>query len=82
MEGKINFAGGDFFKDNMEKSDVVAMGNILHDWNDEKKNILFQKAFECLNEGGIFIIIEDIIDDDRKKNVFAILISVLMIVES
>jgi hypothetical protein len=81
MTGQVNFLGGDFFKDSFPQTDVVAMGNILHDWNDEKKSILFQKAFDCLNENGIFIIVEDIIDVQRKNDILALTISMLMLVE-
>lgn len=40
MEGRITAVGGDFFKDDLPKADVVTMGNILHDWNLENKKIL------------------------------------------
>jgi len=77
----IKFQEGDFFKDEFPKTDVVAMGNILHDWGTEKKRILFRKAYNCLNENGVFLIVEDLLDDERKQNSAGLFISVLMISE-
>jgi hypothetical protein len=38
MTDRIEVVAGDFFVDDLPKADVVTMGNILHDWNLEKKN--------------------------------------------
>ena len=49
MQGQILFRDGDMFKEEFHISDVVEMGNILHDWNDEKKRILFKHSLSsCL----------------------------------
>ena len=57
------------------------MGNILHDWNLEKKKILIKKAYDALPEGGAFIAIENLIDDARRENVFGLLMSLNMLIE-
>lgn len=67
LEGKIEFIKGDFFKDELPKSDVIIMGNILHDWNLEKKKFLIKKAYESLSENGIFIIIEEMVKEERDQ---------------
>ena len=36
LSEKIKTMNGDFFKDDFPKADVVLMGNILHDWDEEK----------------------------------------------
>ena len=54
------------------------MGNILHDWNLEKKQILIRKAYDALPDGGAFITIENVIDDARRENVFGLLMSMPM----
>jgi hypothetical protein len=81
MTDQIKFLAGDFFKDDFPKSDVFAMGNILHDWNEEKKLFLMKKTYEALNDDGIFIIVEHIIDQERKENIPALAISLAMMVE-
>lgn len=81
LEGQIAVVSGDFFKDALPKADVVTMGNILHDWNLEKKKILIQKAYEALPAGGAFIAIENVIDDARRENAFGLLMSLNMLIE-
>ena len=58
------------------------MGNILHDWNEKEKLELFKKAYDALPEGGAFVGIEAIIDDERRKNVFGLLMSLNMLIET
>ena len=48
MAGRITAVAGDFFKDDLPKADVITMGNILHDWNLEKKTVLIEKAYDAL----------------------------------
>jgi hypothetical protein len=58
------------------------MGHILHDWNLEEKKMLIRKAYEALPEGGAFIAYDSIIDDDRRKNAFGLLMSLNMLIET
>ena len=81
MSDRIAVVSGDFFNDVLPKSDVVTMGNILHDWNLEKKKILIKKAYDALPDGGAFIVIENLIDDARRENVFGLLMSLNMLIE-
>lgn len=81
MEDRIEVVSGDFFEDDLPEGDVVTMGNILHDWNLEKKKILIRKAYEALPEGGAFIAVENIIDDARRENAFGLLMSLNMLIE-
>jgi hypothetical protein len=81
MTDRIKVVSGDFFVDDLPKADVVTMGNILHDWNLEKKKILIRKAYAALPQGGAFIAIENLIDDARRENVFGLLMSLNMLIE-
>jgi hypothetical protein len=58
------------------------MGNILHDWDEENKLNLLRKAFEALPDGGAFAAIENVIDDERKQNVFGLMMSLNMLIET
>lgn len=71
-----------FFVDDFPKADVITMGNILHDWGTEEKKILTQKVYNALPEGGAFVVIENIIDDDRSKNTFGLMMSLNMLIET
>ena len=81
MAKRITVVSGDFFADDLPKADVVTMGNILHDWNLEKKKILIKKAYDALPDGGAFIAIENLIDDARRENAFGLLMSLNMLIE-
>ncbi|MEM7462902.1 MAG: methyltransferase [Pseudomonadota bacterium] len=78
---RIEAVSGDFFSDALPKADVITMGMILHDWNLEKKKQLVQKAYEALPEGGAFVAIEALIDDDRRTNTFGLFMSLTMLME-
>jgi len=82
LQSRVQFTPGDFFADPLPKADVVMMGHILHDWDLDQKKILVRKAFEALPAGGAFIVYETIIDDDRSKSVFGLLMSLNMLIET
>ena len=79
---RVRFEAGDFFKDPLPKAEVFIMGHILHDWNLEQKKTLIRKAYEALPSGGAFIVYEALIDDDRRKNAFGLLMSLNMLIET
>src|SRR4051812_17043918 len=66
----------------MPAADVLVMGHILHDWNLEQKRALIGKAYDALPSGGALIVYESIIDDDRSKNAFGLLMSLNMLIET
>ena len=82
LADRVKAISGDFFVDDLPKADVVAMGNILHDWNEENKIKLIQKAYDALPSGGAFVVIEAVIDNDRKENVFGMMMSLNMLIET
>ena len=81
MQGQILFRDGDMFKEEFHISDVVEMGNILHDWNEKIKRIFFKKVYYSLNENVIFEILENFIDNRRKDNFNSLGMSLLILVE-
>ena len=62
--------------------DVITMGHILHDWNLQEKKMLVKKAYEALNPGGALVVYDAIIDDDRSKNAFGLMMSLNMLIET
>jgi hypothetical protein len=82
LQDRVEVRSGDFFKDQFPSADVITMGNILHDWNEEEKLFLMKKANDSLNNGGAFIAIENVIDDDRKENSFGLMMSLNMLIET
>jgi precorrin-6B methylase 2 len=82
MGQRVKTANGDFFKDALPKADMIVMGNILHDWDEQNKMFLMKKAYEALPVGGAFVAIENIIDNERNKNAFGLLMSLNMLIET
>jgi hypothetical protein len=82
LEGRLKFHPGDFFKDPLPPADVIIMGHILHDWNLEEKKALIAKVHAALPKGGAYLVHEAIIDDDRRKNSFGLLMSLNMLIET
>ena len=82
MNGRVRFQPGDFFKDSLPQVDVITMGHILHDWNLETKEMLIRKAYMAVPEGGALIVYEAIIDDERRRNAFGLMMSLNMLIET
>jgi hypothetical protein len=82
LSSRVKFQPGSFFEQPLPKSDVVMMGHILHDWDLETKQMLIRKAWAALPPGGAYIVYESIIDDNRSSNVFGLLMSLNMLIET
>jgi ubiquinone/menaquinone biosynthesis C-methylase UbiE len=82
VQDRVSFTAGDFFTDPLPKADVVMMGHILHDWDLDEKKQLIRKAFAAVPPGGALIVYEAIIDDDRSRNAFGLLMSLNMLIET
>lgn len=82
LSDRIEVVSGDFFKDPLPAVDVITMGNILHDWSLEEKKTLIKKAYQALSDKGCLIVVENIIDDERKENSFGLLMSLCMLIET
>ena len=81
LADRVSTAPIDFFNEPLPRADVITMGMILHDWNLEKKMHLIRAAYEALPSGGAFVVVENIIDDARRENLFGLLMSLNMLVE-
>jgi O-methyltransferase domain/Dimerisation domain len=79
---RVTFQEGDFLKGELPRADVVLMGHILHDWDLPTKKMLVKKAFDVVPKGGALVVYEAIIDDDRSKNAFGLMMSLNMLIET
>jgi len=82
LSNRLRFVPCDMFTQPLPKADVIVMGHILHDWGMDAKRQLIAKAYDGLPSGGAFIVYEAIIDDDRSKNAFGLLMSLNMLIET
>jgi hypothetical protein len=82
VTNRLRFQAGSFFEQALPRVDVILMGHILHDWGMSDKRMLIRKAYEAVPDGGALIVYESIIDDDRSKNAFGLMMSLNMLIET
>ena len=82
LTDRIKVASGDFLKDSVPSAEIITMGNILHGLNEETKLEVIKKVYDALPENGLLIAIENIIDENRNKNTFGMLMSLNMLIEN
>lgn len=82
LQDRLTFTPGSFFESPLPSADVLIMGHILHDWDLGQKMMLLEKAYAALPKGGALIVHEAIIDDDRSKNAFGLMMSLNMLIET
>jgi hypothetical protein len=82
LADRLCFYPGDFFSAPLPAADVLVMGHILHDWSDDEKRLLIGKAYDAVPTGGALIVYESLIDDERRRNAFGLLMSLNMLIET
>ena len=82
LSSRVQFQPGSFFTDPIPNAEVVMMGHILHDWDLEQKRMLIAKSYDALPKGGALMVYDALIDDDRSKNAFGLLMSLNMLIET
>jgi hypothetical protein len=82
LQSRITFEGGDFMKDPLPSADVYTLGNIIHGLDEQGKITLMKKIYQQLPDEGAMMILENIIDDDRRINSFGMLMSLNMLIEN
>lgn len=82
VSDRVRFQAGDFFAHDLPTVDAITMGHILHDWGLEDKKMLLGKAYKALNSGGALVVYDALIDDDRSKNAFGLMMSLNMLIET
>jgi O-methyltransferase domain len=66
LQGRLDFAGGDFHHDEFPSTDCVAFGYILSGWTDELGLELLRKAYRACNDGGRVLVMDRLFDADRR----------------
>ncbi|MGH3899641.1 MAG: methyltransferase [Pseudonocardiaceae bacterium] len=79
---RLSFTAGNFFTDPLPQADVLVMGHILHGGDIDEKRLLLQQAYDALAKDGALIVYDSIIDDERRSNVFGLLSSLHMLIDS
>lgn len=82
LSDRITAISGDLVTNEFPAAEVITMGNILHGMNEATKQALVNKAYAALPANGVFIAIENIIDNERRENTFGLLMSLNMLIEN
>ncbi|XP_078259084.1 acetylserotonin O-methyltransferase isoform X2 [Rhinoraja longicauda] len=81
-EKQILFHEGDFFKDPIPEADLYILARIVHDWSQDKCLELLTKVNKACKPGGGVLLIEALLDEDRRGPLTAQLYSLNMLVQT
>jgi SAM-dependent methyltransferase len=76
---EVRFRPGNFFQDRLPATDAVVFGHVLHDWGVAERKVLARKAYEALRPGGVALVYDTMIDDDRR-DATSLLVSLNMMI--
>jgi hypothetical protein len=82
LSDRITVISGDFVTDDLPTAEIITMGNIIHGMDEANKQALMNKVYATLPANGVFITIENIIDNERRENTFGLLMSLNMLIEN
>lgn len=82
VAARVDFRPGDFFRDPLPRADAVLMSLVLHNWGDAEKRRLIGAAYDALPPGGLYVAVDNLIDDDRRERLPALLGSVNMLLQT
>uniref|UniRef100_A0A2K5PBR4 Acetylserotonin O-methyltransferase n=1 Tax=Cebus imitator TaxID=2715852 RepID=A0A2K5PBR4_CEBIM len=74
--------GGDFFKDHLPEADLYILARILHDWADGRCSQLLERVYRSCKPGGAILVIESLLDEDRRGPLLTQLYSLNMLVQT
>ena len=66
LQGRLDFAAGDFHQDEFPPTECVAFGYVLSGWTDEIGLELLRKAYRACADGGRVLIMDRLFEDDRR----------------
>ncbi|GAA1040815.1 methyltransferase [Virgisporangium ochraceum] len=66
LDGRLDFVGGDFFRDPLPGGDCISFGYILSDWTDETCLALLRAAHDACAPGGRVVVMERLFDHDKR----------------
>lgn len=58
----INKIGGSFFEKIPNQSEAIVLSRVLHDWEDEKANVIIKNCYQALPNNGALYVIENCSD--------------------
>ncbi|MBK8092193.1 MAG: methyltransferase domain-containing protein [Verrucomicrobiaceae bacterium] len=65
LEGRVDVCSGDMFTMQWPQADVVLLSNVLHDWDWPEAQVLVNRAAAALPAGGLLVVHDAFIADDK-----------------
>ena len=80
---RVEFAAGDFYKDELPVGcDLALLSAIIHQNSPKQNTELYSRIYRALNKGGVILIRDHIMDESRTKPVDGALFAVNMLVNT
>ena len=55
-QGNVSYVVGDFFQPYLPKADLYVLCRIIHDWTDDKVDLILSNVYKCLPSGKVVAI--------------------------
>jgi acetylserotonin N-methyltransferase len=62
---RIELLPGDFFDTDLPLADLYSVCRVLHDWSEEKIDLLLRRIYTALPAGGALLVVERLLDEDK-----------------
>lgn len=82
LADRLSFVAGDFFRDDLPRGDLIAMGYVMSNWPDRECSQLLRKAHAACAPGGRVLIMERLFDDGRDGPIATAVMNLEMQVET
>lgn len=83
LSSRISTQSGDFFDPKYPADhDVILLSMIMHDWSEQENRAILRKCYEALSPGGMVVISELLVNDDKTGPAPAALMSLNMLIET
>jgi predicted O-methyltransferase YrrM len=66
LEGKVEVITADMFANDWPPSEIILLSNVLHDWDFPEVRQLLEKAAKALDPGGLLVIHDAFIRDEKS----------------
>jgi acetylserotonin O-methyltransferase len=81
LSDRVEVVAGDMFVGPLpQNADIISLGWILHDWDDEHCVTLLKQCFAALPSGGTLLVLEKVLDESKTGPLWPALLSLTMLV--
>src|SRR5262249_3484571 len=81
LTARVDVVAGDMFAGPLpQTADIISLGWILHDWDDEHCVTLLKQCFAALPSGGTLLVLEKVLDENKAGPLWPALLSLTMLV--